>query len=74
MIAIRALQDSTGPRGVRHSPVIGHIGLGANLGRPAPSHLRGGLEAWSGVGLRCWPISSVWETEPVDSPGGAPGS
>jgi 2-amino-4-hydroxy-6-hydroxymethyldihydropteridine diphosphokinase len=47
--------------------VIGTIGLGSNLG-DRWGHLRHGLRGLSRVGARLLAMSSVWESEPVDSP------
>ena len=51
------------------SPVIGTIGLGSNLGGRR-AHLRRGLLGLEQEGLELLAVSSVWETEPVDAPGG----
>ncbi len=44
-----------------------YIGLGSNLG-DREAHLRAGLEGMARRGLVAGALSSVWETEPVDSP------
>lgn len=49
--------------------MIGTIGLGSNLGGRR-GHLHRGLLGLERVGLELLAISSVWETEPVDAPGG----
>jgi len=45
----------------------GYIALGSNLG-DRRRHLEAGLAGLRGAGIRPVEISSVWETEPVDSP------
>ena len=45
----------------------GYIGLGSNLGDRC-RHLEEGLAGLRDAGIRPIEISSVWETEPVDSP------
>ena len=45
----------------------GHVALGSNLGDREGS-LRAGLEGMGRRGLPARALSSVWETEPVDSP------
>ena len=56
-------------RGVTISTVIGTIGLGSNLG-DRREHLRRGLLGLEQADLELLAISSVWETEPVEVPGG----
>ena len=55
--------------GATISTVIGTIGLGSNLG-DRREHLRSGLLGLEQADLELLAISSVWETEPVDVPGG----
>lgn len=45
----------------------GYIALGSNLG-DRRRHLEAGLNGLREVGMRPIEVSSVWETEPVDSP------
>lgn len=45
----------------------GYIALGSNLG-DRRQHLEAGLAGMHDVGIRPLGVSSVWETEPVDSP------
>ena len=47
--------------------VEGYIALGSNLGDRA-AHLRAGIDGLAAAGIRVTAESSVWETEPVDSP------
>jgi 2-amino-4-hydroxy-6-hydroxymethyldihydropteridine diphosphokinase len=47
--------------------VFGYVALGSNLG-DRESHLALGLRRLADRGLAATAVSSVWETEPVDSP------
>jgi len=47
--------------------VIAYLGLGSNLG-DRPAWLRGGVEGLRAAGCELTAASSVWESEPVDSP------
>lgn len=46
--------------------MIAYVGLGSNLGLRR-HHLRSGLEGLRSAGLEVRSVSSVWETEPVDT-------
>lgn len=48
--------------------MVGYVGAGSNLG-DREANLRAGLAALPGRGLMVRRLSSIWETEPVDSPG-----
>jgi 2-amino-4-hydroxy-6-hydroxymethyldihydropteridine diphosphokinase len=48
-------------------PMHGYIALGSNLG-DRRRHLEAGLAGLRGAEIRPLGLSSVWETEPVDSP------
>jgi 2-amino-4-hydroxy-6-hydroxymethyldihydropteridine diphosphokinase len=48
-------------------PVIAYIGLGSNLG-DRPAWLRAGVDGLRAAGCELMAASSVWESEPVDSP------
>jgi 2-amino-4-hydroxy-6-hydroxymethyldihydropteridine diphosphokinase len=48
--------------------MVGYVGAGSNLG-DREENLRAGLAGLPRQGLRVRNLSSLWETEPVDSPG-----
>jgi len=56
------------PRGSTMVRMTGYIGMGSNLG-DRWSNLRAGVSGLRGAGPTVLAVSSVWATEPVDSPG-----